>query len=166
MFSARASSLYEAYRLHPSLEELDPRLRGKLERDVFGLTLDEVWARTREYWRRRDPAQLERAGRDAKHRMALVFRWYLGNSSRWAIAGDTGRRNDYQIWCGPAMGAFNRWTAGSWLAAPANRSVVQIALNLLEGASLVTRAHQLRTYGFPVPTSPFAPRRLALGPGG
>jgi hypothetical protein len=95
--------------------------------------------------------------------MALVFRWYLGNSSRWAITGDTARRTDYQIWCGPAMGAFNRWTAGSFLAQPVNRSVVQIALNLLEGAAVTTRAHQLRTYGVPVPASAFVftPRRLA-----
>ena len=46
---------------------------------------------------------------EAKHRMALVFRWYLGKSSRWAISGESARRADYQIWCGPAMGAFNAW---------------------------------------------------------
>lgn len=61
------------------------------------------------------------------------------------------------------MGAFNRWAAGSFLADRAERSVVQIALNLLEGAAVVTRAHQLRTYGVPVPSTAFAftPRRLA-----
>ena len=36
--------------------------------------------------------------------MALVFRWYLGMSSRWAIEGSVERRSDYQIWCGPAQG--------------------------------------------------------------
>jgi hypothetical protein len=61
------------------------------------------------------------------------------------------------------MGAFNRWVEGTFLAEPRNRSVVQIALNLLEGAAAVTRAHQLRTCGVPVPASAFhfAPRRLA-----
>ncbi len=60
------------------------------------------------------------------------------------------------------MGAFNRWTAGTFLAEPANRSVVQVALNLLEGAAVITRAHQLRTYGVPVPAQAFAfaPRNL------
>ena len=85
--------------------------------------------------------------------MALIFRWYLGSSSRWAIEGDTTRRTDYQIWSGPAMGAFNRWTAGSFLAEPRERTVTQIALNLLEGAAVVTRAHQARTYGVPVPAA-------------
>jgi trans-AT polyketide synthase, acyltransferase and oxidoreductase domains len=163
MFAPRAAQLYEAYRTHPSLEELPPQLRAKLERDVLRASIDEVWAQTRQFWRQRDPAELTRAEYDPKHRMALVFRWYLGNSSRWAITGDTARRSDYQIWCGPAMGAFNRWTAGSFLAEPLNRSVVQIALNLLEGAAVITRAHQLRTYGVPVPASAFVftPCRLA-----
>ncbi len=44
--------------------------------------------------------------------MALVFRWYLGQSSRWANAGEPTRKVDYQVWCGPAMGAFNEWTQG------------------------------------------------------
>ena len=35
-----------------------------------------------------------RAARDAKHRMALAFRWYLGLSSRWANAGEPSRRVD------------------------------------------------------------------------
>ena len=33
------------------------------------------------------------------------------------------------------MGAFNAWTAGSFLAEPANREVAQVARNLLEGAA-------------------------------
>jgi hypothetical protein len=70
---------------------------------------------------------------------------------------------DYQIWCGPAQGAFNAWVKGSYLEPAANRSVVQIARNLLEGAAVVTRAHQLRTAGVPVPEAAFAfsPRPLA-----
>lgn len=163
MFAPRAGRLYEAYRDHPSLEELPPRVRTRIEQEVLGAPVEEIWARTREFWQDRDPSEVARAQNDPKHRMALVFRWYLGNSSRWAIAGETSRRSDYQIWCGPAMGAFNRWTAGSFLAERANRSVVQIALNLLEGAAVATRAHQLRTYGVPVPPSAsvFTPRPLA-----
>jgi trans-AT polyketide synthase, acyltransferase and oxidoreductase domains len=105
---------------------------------------------------------VERAERDARHRMALVFRSYLGLSSRWAIDGEPSRRADYQIWCGPAIGAFNRWVAGSPLAVPGHRTVTQIALNLLEGAAVVTRAHQLRTYGVAVPDETFSYRPRLL----
>jgi PfaD family protein len=163
MFANRARRLYEAYRGHPSIEAIPAGVRAALERDVLHATLDEVWAETRSFWEERDPAELARAERDPKHRMALAFRWYLGRSSGWAIDGDTRRRTDYQLWAGPAVGAFNRWTAGSFLAAPAERTVTQIALNLLEGAAVVTRAHQARTYGVPVPPEAFTftPRRLA-----
>jgi trans-AT polyketide synthase, acyltransferase and oxidoreductase domains len=162
MFGPRAGRLYEIYREYPSIEELPGSVRGVLERDVLHAGLDEVWAQTVSFWQQRDPAQLVRAAVDARHRMALIFRWYLGNSSRWAAEGDTTRRTDYQLWAGPAVGAFNRWTAGSFLAEPGERSVTQIALNLLEGAAVVTRAHQARTYGVAVPPHAFTfvPRRL------
>ncbi|MGW4234444.1 PfaD family polyunsaturated fatty acid/polyketide biosynthesis protein [Streptomyces sp. NPDC004980] len=163
MFARRAARLHAAYQDHSSLEEIPGPLRATIEQDVLRAPFDDIWQRTREFWQQRDPSEIVRAEADPRHRMALVFRWYLGNSSRWAITGESARRTDFQIWCGPAMGAFNRWTAGTFLAGAANRSVVQIALNLLEGAAVLTRAHQLRTYGVPLPASAFAyaPRRLA-----
>jgi PfaD family protein len=155
MFGPRALRLYEVYGAYDGLESLPAALKAKLEQDVFHKPLEVVWEETRAYFATRDPHQIARAERDPKHRMALVFRWYLGQSSRWAIAGDPTRRLDYQIWCGPAMGAFNAWVKGSFLEAPEHRDVVQIALNLLEGAAVVTRAHQLRTYGAPLPSTAF-----------
>lgn len=163
LFAARAARLYDAYRLYPSLEAIPVAARQTLEREVLGATVEQVWTWTAEFWRRRDPAELDRAEADPKHRMALVFRWYLGMSSRWAIEGRIERRSDYQLWAGPALGAFNRWAAGSFLADPAGRSVVQIARNLLEGAAVVTRANQLRAMGVPIPPEAFTftPRALA-----
>lgn len=87
--------------------------------------------------------------------MALCFRWYLGLSSRWAIDGTADRQADFQIWCGPAMAAFNDWARGTFLENVEERTVVQIARNLLEGAAVVTRAQQLRSYGVPVPAEGF-----------
>ncbi|GIJ60340.1 PfaD family polyunsaturated fatty acid/polyketide biosynthesis protein [Virgisporangium aurantiacum] len=162
MYAMRAGRLYEVYRDHASLEAVPAAALAALERDVLHATVEEIWTETRAFWQQRDPGQLVRAERDPRHRMALLFRWYLGKSSRWAIDGDTGRRTDYQLWAGPAVGAFNRWTRGSFLAEPGERTVTQIALNLLEGAAVVTRAHQARTFGVPVPPEAFAfaPRRL------
>ncbi len=162
MFGPRANQLYQIYRQYRSFDEIPSREAEKLERTVLGATIADIWAETRRYWLERDPDELSRAEADPKHRMALVFRWYLGRSSWWAIRGETPRRTDYQLWCGPATGAFNRWVVSSFLEDPANRSVVQVARNLLEGAAVVTRAHQLRTYGVPVPATAFrfTPRRL------
>ncbi|GIF23625.1 PfaD family protein [Actinoplanes tereljensis] len=165
MFAARAGQLYETYLAYGSLDEVPDATRERIEKDVLRGTFEDCWQQTRQFWLGRDPREVDRAERDPRHRMALVFRSYLGLSSQWAITGEPTRVTDYQIWCGPAIGAFNRWTAGSPLAQPARRTVVQIALNLLEGAAMVTRAHQLRSYGVPVPGEGFAPRPRLLSLG-
>ena len=85
--------------------------------------------------------------------MGLVFRWYLGRSSEWANAGEPSRRGDYQIWCGPAMGAFNAWSSGSELESPERRTVVGVALNILYGAAVSTRVSMLRAQGAAIETS-------------
>ena len=83
--------------------------------------------------------------------MALVFRSYLGRSSRWSVTGQADRQLDYQIWCGPAMGAFNEWVKGSCLEKQANRQTVAVAHNILYGACVVLRAGWLRNQGVALP---------------
>jgi PfaD family protein len=151
MFAMRAAKLYELYRTYPSLEALPDGERTFIEKNLFRAPLEEIWAKTRDFFLQRDPAQVPRAETDPKHRMALVFRWYLGLSSRWANAGEPTRRLDYQVWCGPAMGAFNEWTKGSFLEQPRNRRVVTVAFNILYGAAVLLRLQTLRSQGFPVP---------------
>lgn len=163
MFAVRAKTLYSLYHAYPSLDAIPDAERQKVETQMLKSTFEEAWQSTRTFWMGRDPKEITKAEADPKHKMALVFRSYLGQSSRWAIAGDPERRADYQIWCGPAMGAFNQWATDSFLADPAQRTVVQVARNLMEGAAVVTRAHQLRSYGVSVPTEAFdyRPRPLA-----
>ena len=60
---------------------------------------------------------------------------------------DNDRRQDIQVWCGPAIGAFNAWTEDTFLAEPQNRSAVTVAANLMAGAALVTRVRSLRQQG-------------------
>jgi len=150
MMAVRGNQLYALYTRYASIDEIPADQRADIEKNIFRMTLEDVWQQTEEFFTRADPQQLEKARTNPRHKMALIFRWYIGNSSQWPITGDGSRQIDYQIWCGPAMGAFNRWVAGSFLEAPAKRTVQQIALNLLEGAAHVTRAQQLRTYGLPL----------------
>lgn len=166
LFGVRALKLYDLYRSYSSLDEIPDAIRHQIEREVFRKPVQEVLEETRAYFANRDPEQLDRAARYPRHEIALVFRWYLGSSSRWAVKPDETRRSDFQIWCGPAMGAFNLWSAGSFLAEPKNRTVVQIALNLLEGAAVITRGQQLRSLGVAVPSSAFLfrPRKISEKP--
>ncbi len=163
MFAVRARKLYELYRAYNRLEEIPAATRAALERDYFRKPIDEVWAETVRFFEQRDPGQIVRAQRDAKHKMALVFRWYLGQSSNWANAGEPTRKADYQIWCGPAMGAFNEWARGSLLVKPENREAATVAMNLLVGAAALTRAAWLRGQGVPLDsaTERFSPRPLS-----
>lgn len=151
MFAVRARKLYDLYRAHGGLEELPPRERASLEKDYFRCTLEEAWNETRRFFEVRDPSQNVRADKDPKHKMALVFRSYLGRSSDWANKGEPTRKADYQIWCGPAMGAFNEWVRGSFLEKPENRSVVTVAANLMLGAAVLTRSNWLKTQGLRLP---------------
>jgi PfaD family protein len=160
MFAMRAAKLFEIYRACDGLDRLPDAERAALEKNLFRAPLEAIWEQTRDFFRARDPAQIERAGRDPKHKMALVFRWYLGLSSHWAKAGEPSRLVDYQIWCGPAMAAFNEWVRGSFLERPENRRVVTVALNLLYGAAVLGRACQCRSQGIALP--PGVPRLAPL----
>lgn len=165
MFAMRAAKLYEVYRACESLEAIPAAARTSLERDLFRENLDDVWTKTREFFLKRDASQVARAETDPKHKLALVFRSYLGQASRWANAGVPDRVLDYQVWCGPAMGAFNEWTHGGFLQAPENRRVATVARNILYGAAVLTRAHFLRCQGVAldpetVRIEPLAPNEL------
>ncbi|BCJ73673.1 2-nitropropane dioxygenase [Catellatospora sp. IY07-71] len=163
MFAQRAGRLHRCYERYDSLEALPAEEREWLETVVLRRTIADVWEDVVEFFTRRDPAQLEAAQADPRRRMALLFRWYLGLSSRWASTGDAERTVDYQIWCGPAMGAFNQWAAGTYLAAPENRSVVDVSHHLLRGAAVAARVHQLRLAGVRLPQPATAYRVLPVG---
>lgn len=162
MFPMRAARLFELYKNYPSLDGLPEQERTQLEKNVFRSKIEDIWEQTRAYFLSRDPGQVDLAQNDPKHRMALVFRWYLGQTSGWANQGDISRKIDFQIFCGPAMGAFNEWVKGTFLEGPENRDVVTIALNLLFGAALYSRVRSLRRQGIDLPGRPDAlkPQRL------
>ncbi|MFN7899207.1 MAG: PfaD family polyunsaturated fatty acid/polyketide biosynthesis protein [Synechococcaceae cyanobacterium] len=162
LFPQRAARLYDIYRRFGSLEELPKDLLEMLERDIFKIPLDVIWDECQRFWQGREPAQLDKALRDPHHRMALIFRWYLGMSNRWAREGAPERQQDYQIWCGPAIGAFNAWVQGTPLAEPQSRTVEAIGLNLLAGAVRLTRAQQLRAAGVAVPDGAFIANPMAV----
>jgi PfaD family protein len=154
LYPMRAQKLYELYNRYESVEQIPADEREKLERQVFQRDMDSIWQDTVKFFTERDPAQIERAANNPKRKMALIFRWYLGLSSRWSVAGEKGREMDYQVWCGPAMGSFNDWTRGTYLAEPQNRHAVDVALHLLTGAAYQYRLQMLKLQGVILPTEP------------
>ncbi|MEN4099341.1 MAG: 2-nitropropane dioxygenase, partial [Anaerolineaceae bacterium] len=150
-FPMRAQKLYDMYMRYGSIEEIPADEREKVERQIFRRSLDEVWADTVRFFEERDPAQIERANQNPKRKMALIFRWYLGLSSRWSNSGEKGREMDYQIWCGPAMGSFNDWARGSYLEEYQNRRVADVAHEIMTGCAYLFRLQDLKMNGMDLP---------------
>lgn len=151
MFSMRGARLYELYRQYPNIDEIPTAEREKLEKTIFRATLAQVWDDTKAFFQVRDPKQIVRAEQDPHHKMALIFRSYLGQASIWANRGEASRKIDFQVWCGPAMGAFNEWVRGSFLDDPKRREAALVNLNILHGAAVVHRCTSLASQGIPVP---------------
>jgi trans-AT polyketide synthase/acyltransferase/oxidoreductase domain-containing protein len=137
LFPARAKKLYDLYRQYNSLDEIDAQTRSQIESRYFKRSFAEVYAETRDYYLRLMPEVIERAERDPKQKMALIFRWYLVHTNRLALRGDPDNKVDYQIHCGPALGAFNQWVKGSALEHWRHRHVDEIAEHLMIGAAKI-----------------------------
>jgi acyl carrier protein len=153
MFPMRAARLYRLYRDNESIGDLQETDVAWLERDVFRQSLQAAWDATETYLRSRSPQLLEEANASPKRKLALLFRSYLGQSSNWAQQGDVSRALDYQIWAGPAIGAFNAWTKGSILADVANRHVVPVARTLMYAGAHHLRLQLLSWQGIRLPTA-------------
>ncbi|MFB2976447.1 PfaD family polyunsaturated fatty acid/polyketide biosynthesis protein [Microseira sp. BLCC-F43] len=150
-FPIQAQKLFDLYESYNSIEEIPPQEREKLESQIFRKSIESVWQDTVAYFSQRDPAQITRAANNPKRKMALIFRWYLGLSSRWSNTGEKDREMDYQIWCGPVMGSFNDWVKGSYLAEPNNRRVVDLAHHIMTGSAFLYRLQNLKLQGLWMP---------------
>jgi trans-AT polyketide synthase/acyltransferase/oxidoreductase domain-containing protein len=147
LFPARANKLYQLYRQHGALGELDGKTARTVQDKYFRRSFTEVWDETAAYLAARKPDELARAESSPRHRMALIFRWYFVHSIRLALAGTPGRRVDYQVHCGPAMGSFNRYAATIGLTDWQDRHVDIIADHLMSDTAniLNDRLHRLAT---------------------
>ena len=161
LFAMRARKLHGLYKSGASYESMDQKDRDWLE-GVLGESFQSAWEQTRAFITASNPKEAARAETDGNKRLALVARRYLFMGAQWARDGAPDRVSDYQIWCGPAQGAFNEWVAGTFLEPIQNRTIRQIALNLMEGAARLTRAGQMRASGIAVPPTAFSytPRKF------
>ena len=150
-FPMRAQKLYEIYTHYDSIDDIPVSEREKLETQIFRRDLESIWQDTVAFFEERDPAQIKRAEKKPKNKMALIFRWYLGLSSRWSNGGESDREMDYQIWCGPAMGSFNDWTRSTYLSEIHNRRIVDVTTQLFTGAVYLYRVQLLKMHGIQVP---------------
>jgi trans-AT polyketide synthase/acyltransferase/oxidoreductase domain-containing protein len=131
LFAARANKLYSLYRQVPDLDAIDPETLRTIEERYFHRSVRSIWA---DLQATAGSETLEQGRRNGKARMAMVFRWYFGHSTRAAMVGSTDVA-DYQVHCGPAMGAFNRVVEGTDLEPWRARHVDAIAELIMTGAA-------------------------------
>jgi len=131
-FPARANKLFELYRRYNSLDEIDEKTRVQLQEKYFHRSFNEVYEEVKTFY---PEQEIERAESNPKLKMALIFKWYFGYSTRLALSGNQEHRVDYQVHCGPALGAFNQWVRGTGLESWRNRHVDKIGLILMNEAA-------------------------------
>jgi trans-AT polyketide synthase, acyltransferase and oxidoreductase domains len=140
LFPVRANKLHELYSRCNSLDDIDARTKQQIEDKFFKRTFNDVWLETRAHYQKQDPGKIAAIENSPKQKMAAVFKWYFFHSTQLALTGSAEQRVDYQIHCGPALGAFNQWVHGTRLQDWRKRHVAEIAeLLMQETASLCTR---------------------------
>ena len=135
MFPMNAQKLYDFYTRYKSIDEIPEADKNRIVKNYFKASIEDIWEEVKKYFAKSDPRQIAIAEKNPKFKMALLFRWYLGNSSRWAINGTEDRKMDMQIWCGQSMGAFNNWVKGTYLEKYENRHVDEVAKHIMKGAA-------------------------------
>ncbi len=131
-FPARANKLYELYQRYNSLDDIDEKTKQQIQEKYFHRSFEEIYAEIKAYYATSMSEQIEKAERLPKFKMALIFKWYFACAMRLAIQGDSQYKVDYQIYCGPAMGAFNQWVKGTALENWRDRHVDTIAEKLMQ----------------------------------
>ncbi len=76
---ASSSSIYSP--CYDAIERIPAAERAMLEKELLRASGDDLGPDAEHFQRPATRRQIERALRDPKHKMALIFRWYLGQSS-------------------------------------------------------------------------------------
>ncbi len=134
-FPARATKLYDLWRNHTSLAQLDSSVAKEIQDKYFKRSFDEVYDETKGYYLQAMPEEIDKAERNPKVKMALIFRWYFVHTMRLALEGRSEQRVDYQVHTGPALGAFNQWVQGTSLQDWRNRHVDVIADQMMQATA-------------------------------
>lgn len=134
-FPARAKLLHQLYTNYDSLEEIPIAIRERVEKQILKKSIVEVWEDVKQFFQKKGLLnQLELANTNPKHKMALIFRWYYGFSSKVTQQGQIAHKVDFQIHTGPALGSFNQWVKGTKLENWRERDVDVIADALMYSA--------------------------------
>lgn len=129
LFPMRAQKLFDIYKSHASIDEINHTLRKQLT-IIFNRSIEEVYEECK---RHHSIERIEKAENNPKYKMLLIFKWYYSYATNMAMSGGSDTVN-YQVHCGTSLGAFNSWVKGGPFEHYSNRSIVAINQHLLAEA--------------------------------
>lgn len=130
-FPARANKLYELYKQLGSIDEIDDKTKKQLEEKYFKMSLSEVYDKIKAYY---STSVIDKAESNPKYKMALIFKYYFALATKSAKYGEIDNKVNFQVHCGPALGAFNSQVKGTELEDWHNRYVDKIAEVIMNDA--------------------------------
>lgn len=134
LYPARANKLYDLYCQYKSLNEIDALTQKQLQEKYFKRSFEEIFEDIKAYY---FPEEISKAESNPRHKMAMIFKWYIHRSTQWALEGIEERKVDFQIQCGPALGAFNQWVKGTEFENWRNRHVDEIGEKLMKETAML-----------------------------
>lgn len=134
-FPSRANKLYELWKHYDSFDAIDSKTRKQIEEKYFKCSFDDAFVKARDTYINTAPELIRKAESNPKQMMSMVFKWYLHHSMHAAISGDAADKVNYQVYCGPALGAFNQWVKGTDIESWRNRYVDKIADKLMSSTA-------------------------------
>ena len=147
LFPARANKLFILYSQYNSLEEIPAKTIESLEKNYFKKPIETIWEETKIHLRSKgEISTIENAEKNAKAKMALVFRRYFGYSARLAFDGNESEIVNFQVHTGPSLGAFNQWVKGTSLENWRNRYVDQVGVKMMEEAAFLIQEMLLKMH--------------------
>ena len=133
-FFARANNLARLYMSVSSLNDIPKNTIEKIEKDYFRKPFDLVYKEIAESV---SNDIIEKAEKNPKYKMGLIFNYYYEKALIYAKQGKPEDRLDYQIYCGPALGAYNALIKDTMNYKWNKRRVDDIAFDLLRRAVMV-----------------------------
>ncbi|SOD99176.1 ACP S-malonyltransferase [Spirosoma fluviale] len=130
LFPARANKLYELFKQHAAISEIDPRVIVQLEEKFYQKSLAGVWEDIVKK-RQGTPDLISKALQNSKYYMYLLFQEYFHLSAEWAVKGDGTYLLNFQIPCGAELGALNRQLQNTPMQAWSGRNIGEVAQWLL-----------------------------------
>ncbi|MFS0762814.1 ACP S-malonyltransferase [Peribacillus phoenicis] len=122
-FPARANKLYDLLKQYKNISDMDSKTKEMIEKKYLNEGIQTIL---------RYEEQVSTDNRPTSNNtMQTILKFYLNNTVQLAINGESSQKVNFNIYCGPALGAFNRWVKGTELEEWNNRHIDVISRKIM-----------------------------------